>query len=312
MSGGSIGRRYHGARIVLLGLCLGSVAVLGPASSAFAAVHHARHIGTPHHIGSPRHVRSTPPAHPGHASPRVAPRVASFIIPTTSPPGTVWMLNLWRAGQLLGSDSGTSGVLTVTVPRAVHGTVQADVRRNGRWFSGARASLPGRGGTGGHGGGGTGGKGGGGTGGQGGHSGGGTGGQGGTGGSGGTGGTGGSGGSGSSGTGGTGSGATGSGGAAGTGTPSGAPSTAANGGTAPTGSGPGSTVNGPNGSHIAALGGRSAGPSAPPVPATDLAFTGAGSAFWTTAIAGLGLLLLGAYLLARRRARGLRPESGQL
>ncbi len=78
-----------------------------------------------------------------HQGPQITPRVATFTIPVDSPPSVSWTLNLWKRGVLVGSDTGTSGVLTVTIPRSINGTVQADVRRNGRWWSGARVAVTG-------------------------------------------------------------------------------------------------------------------------------------------------------------------------
>jgi hypothetical protein len=244
------------------------------------------------------------------SGPSVSPRVAVFDIPSWSPPTVTWTLNVWQHNTLIGSDSGTSGVLSVTIPRAVNGTVQADVKRNKRWFSGKRVTLPGRGH--GHGGGGHGG---------GGHGGGGSGnGGGGSGGSGGSGSSGGSGGSGGSGSGGSGSGGSGSGGNGGGGVSTTTiPPITITGGGGTGGGGSGSfagTTKSALGSfgtqHLsgpatsAAQGAKTQTQTQTPAPAaTDLAFTGTGSDFRTTILAGSGLILLGAFLLMRRRAERL-------
>ena len=121
---GSLGPR------VLVGTALASVALLVMSSTAFAAV---------------------------HSGPRLAKTTVTFDTPTTAKPGTVWTLNLWQHGSLLASASGTSGTLTVKVPATIHGSVQADVRRNARWYSGNRFQVSPGSGTGGKGGGGKGG-----------------------------------------------------------------------------------------------------------------------------------------------------------
>ncbi len=260
MAGDMIRRRTTGALRLCVGAALVLLGVLGLASSAFA--------GT-------------------HAGPQIVPRVATFDIPADSPPTISWTLNLWDKGALVGSDTGTSGVLTVTVPRSIHGTLQADVRRNGRWYSGARVSMA----VGGGGGTGTGG----GTGGGGGKKSGGGGGKGGGGTSSGGGQTGGAGGGGT--TGGTGA----SGGETST-TPGGGGSAVLTGNvpqTPGTGSG-GSAANG--GSNTRGPVTSAAGSTTPPTaPATDLSFTGVGSGFWSTFLGGAGLFALGGVFLRRRR-----------
>jgi hypothetical protein len=268
MAGEKVRTGAKAAPRLFISVAIAAVSVLGFASSAFAVT---------------------------HAGPRIVPRVATFDIPATSPTGTSWILNVWRHRQLIGSDTGTSGVLSVALARSLRGTLQADVRRNDHWYSGARVTLSGgHGGGGGGGGGGSGGGSGGGGGGSGGGSGGGGGGGGSGGGSGGGGG--GSGGSGGSGGGSGNGGGSGSGGGAGNGSGGGgsnvAPATAGQGSTAA-----GSTGAGTGANHIVTL----APGSKTLVSGSALAFTGLDSSFWTTAFAGLGLVALGAMLLMRRR-----------
>jgi len=132
-------RRRRAPRL-LVGAALASVTLLALTSTAFAAV---------------------------HAGPRLVRTAVSFDIPTTAQPVTVWTLNLRQHGALLASVSATSGTLTVKVPAATHGSVQADVRRATHWYAGNRfvvsESGTGGDGTGGKGGGGKGGNGGGGS-----------------------------------------------------------------------------------------------------------------------------------------------------
>jgi hypothetical protein len=229
-----------------------------------------------------------------HAGPTIVPRVATFTIPTGGPPLTEWTLNVWKRGTLIGSDTGTVGVLSVTVPRTVEGTVQADVSRNGRWYSGNRVALPGSGGGGSGTGGGSGSHGGGG--GKHGHGG----------------------GNGSHGAGnGSGPGSEGGSGSSPTTTTTIAPATTGAGGSSGTGNsggtGTGTRVGGTNG-QVAGAPGTSgvanlhqvdpitlAVGDATPARSAALAFTGAGDAFWSTALAGLGLAFLGFFVLMRRR-----------
>jgi hypothetical protein len=234
--------------------------------------------------------------------------VASFAIPSNSPPSISWTLNVWKKGALVGSDTGTSGVLTVTVPRSIHGTLQADVRRNGRWYSGTRVALPGQGGTGTGTGGGSGNHG---------H------------------------GSGNHGHGdghhGHGGGNHGAGkppgGGSGTvGPPSGSSNGGSNSNGGSSGTPPtiavtatgapanalhdiagigfaGSTTTGGHAAHSPVT--LAAGSDAPSsATATDLAFTGSGTGngFWSTFLGGAGLFLLGGFLLMRRRATKV-PQS---
>jgi len=239
------------------------------------------------------------------ASPSLVPYEATFAIPADARVGTVWTLNLWLQGHLVGSDSGTSGILKVVVPRTKTARkFQADVQRNGKWYSGTRGLLPGRQGGGGHGGGGKGGsgKGGGGKGGSG-KNGGGKGG-------------------GSHGTGGTGSGSGASGSGSGANGSGGAGGGASN--PTPNSSSP-STGGAAAGNPLAALGGRTnvatAGtgggsplhlldpasvPTDPAASAGLLAFTGTGIFLWIMALTGAGLLLFGGRLALRRRARVAR------
>jgi hypothetical protein len=72
---------------------------------------------------------------------RLATPGATFRIPRSSPPGTVWTLTLWSRGHRLATATGTSGVLRVTATPTTPCRVQADVRRASRWYSGKRFSL---------------------------------------------------------------------------------------------------------------------------------------------------------------------------
>ena len=67
----------------------------------------------------------------------MTPTEATFAIPSSSTAN--WTLNLWSAGQLLGTESGTGGAgpLTVTVPAGTDCHLQVDVLRNGTYFAGA-------------------------------------------------------------------------------------------------------------------------------------------------------------------------------
>ncbi len=121
MAGESVTGRTKVAHRLLLCVALGAATVLGLTSTAFAAV---------------------------HAGPRISKTVAAFDVPATSKPGVVWTIYLRHAGHVLGSDTGTSGTLSVTVPSTFHGMVQADVRRDTRYYSGNRFLIP-RSGTGG-------------------------------------------------------------------------------------------------------------------------------------------------------------------
>jgi hypothetical protein len=72
---------------------------------------------------------------------RLAAPGATFRIPKASPPGTVWTLTLWSKGRRLATATGTAGVLRVTAAPTEPCTVQADVRRASRWYSGTRFTL---------------------------------------------------------------------------------------------------------------------------------------------------------------------------
>ena len=138
MAGDRTSGRSGVAHKLLLCVSLGVASILGLASTAFAAI---------------------------HAGPRITKTAAAFAIPTTTKPAVDWTLNLRHGGQIIGSDSATTGSLHVTVPPKFHGMVQADVLRNSHWYSGNRFFVPGSGTGGGNGGKGGGGKGGGGKGG---------------------------------------------------------------------------------------------------------------------------------------------------
>jgi len=276
------------AHRLLVCAALTTVAVVGLASPSFAAIKPSPHIFS-------------------HAT--------SFAIPPKSPAGTTWTLELWQHGKLLGCESGATGVLRVSVPSSVQGTVQADVYRNGKWYSGQRIALSGHRGGGGSGSGGSGhGQGGGGSGH--GHGGGGSG-------SGGTGhgqGGGGS-GSGRSGSGGSGSGGSGSGGSGSGGSGSGTtpittiPSvTSASSGGAGNDSGGGGLIGGGLTGLTAPATGTTGGATAlpataapaahpPAVPATELNFTAGSGSFVSSTLGGVGLFLLGTYLMLTRRPR---------
>src|SRR6202035_4907016 len=68
---------------------------------------------------------------------KLTPTRATFAIPQGST--VTWTLNLWSAGQLLGTASGTGGSpeLTVSVPAGTDCHLQADVLRNEAFFAGA-------------------------------------------------------------------------------------------------------------------------------------------------------------------------------
>jgi hypothetical protein len=66
---------------------------------------------------------------------------ASFAIPKGS--DATWTLRLWSHGQLIGSEQGTAGTLSVALPAAQSCTLQADVRTTRpkgafRFYSGLR------------------------------------------------------------------------------------------------------------------------------------------------------------------------------
>lgn len=68
---------------------------------------------------------------------------ATFTIKSGNPSNRVWQLTLWTVTpqKLLGKDSGTSGVLVVTVPNVPSCYFQVDVSRNGVWYSGFKATV---------------------------------------------------------------------------------------------------------------------------------------------------------------------------
>jgi len=65
---------------------------------------------------------------------------ATFQIPNHSGDSS-FTLNLWNSGTLVGTSSGTSGILTVNVPNIAGCTFQADVRQDGRYLMGKRATF---------------------------------------------------------------------------------------------------------------------------------------------------------------------------
>jgi hypothetical protein len=131
MAGDSVTGRTNIAHRLLLCAAMGAATILGLTTTAFAAI---------------------------HAGPRISKTAAAFEIPATGKPGVVWTMYLRHDGRVVGSDAGTLGSLSVTVPSTVHGMVQADVQRNGHWYSGNRFHIARSGtGGGGTGGGGTGG-----------------------------------------------------------------------------------------------------------------------------------------------------------
>jgi hypothetical protein len=78
--------------------------------------------------------------------PKITASSATFSIPSTSTPSTVWRLRLWSHGTLEGATTGSAGVLRVAVPNTPGCDFQADVtaKPQGRaWFyySGVRVSL---------------------------------------------------------------------------------------------------------------------------------------------------------------------------
>ena len=77
----------------------------------------------------------------GERAPMVTPTEATIVVGPHNPAGTTWTLNLWFKGNLVGTDSGTAGTLTVAVPARPSCKFQADVQRNGKWYSGNDANL---------------------------------------------------------------------------------------------------------------------------------------------------------------------------
>ena len=86
------------------------------------------------------------PAFATNARPKISATAATFAIPagTTSS----WTLKLWSHGTMKGSDTGTSGTLTVGVPATSDCMFQADVSvtpvgGQSSYYSGTRATVPG-------------------------------------------------------------------------------------------------------------------------------------------------------------------------
>lgn len=82
----------------------------------------------------------------GSHGPSITATQATYVIGPGSVKGTVWTLNLWardvtKGSKRVGSVSGTTGTLTIAVPSAPDCAFQADVLRNGTWFSGHDATL---------------------------------------------------------------------------------------------------------------------------------------------------------------------------
>lgn len=77
----------------------------------------------------------------GGQAPMVTPTEATFVVGPHNPSGTRWTLNLWFKGNLVGTDSGTAGTLTVAVPARPSCKFQADVQRDGKWYSGNDANF---------------------------------------------------------------------------------------------------------------------------------------------------------------------------
>jgi hypothetical protein len=79
-------------------------------------------------------------------APSLSPTQSTFTIPAGST--STWTLRLWSHGSLEGSDSATSGMLTVPVPATSDCTFQADasvvpVGGHSSYYSGRRATVPG-------------------------------------------------------------------------------------------------------------------------------------------------------------------------
>jgi hypothetical protein len=78
--------------------------------------------------------------------PKISATQATFVIP--GGPTSTWTLKLWSHGRLEGSDTATSGTLTVAVPTTFDCMFQADVTvapEDGQstYYSGTRATVPG-------------------------------------------------------------------------------------------------------------------------------------------------------------------------
>jgi hypothetical protein len=79
-------------------------------------------------------------------APRISASQATFTIPVGST--STWTLRLWTHGTLQGSDSGTSGTLTMAVPATGDCTFQADVSvvplgGHSTYYSGSRTTVAG-------------------------------------------------------------------------------------------------------------------------------------------------------------------------
>jgi hypothetical protein len=77
----------------------------------------------------------------GNRPPSITPTLATFTVAPKNSAATIWTLNLWAHGKIVGTASGTAGTLTVTVPATSACKFQADVLRGGQWFSGTIAAL---------------------------------------------------------------------------------------------------------------------------------------------------------------------------
>jgi hypothetical protein len=89
-------------------------------------------------------VSSAALASPLPVPPKIGSTHSTFKVPT--PSNLTWTLRLWSHGTLEGSDTGTSGMLTVAVPHTSDCAFQADVSATapgGRpyFYSGARATM---------------------------------------------------------------------------------------------------------------------------------------------------------------------------
>jgi hypothetical protein len=73
--------------------------------------------------------------------PTITPTAATFVISGHSAAKTTWTLSLWAKGKLQGTESATSGTLRVVVPAVPGCKFQADVQRDGKWYSGTGATV---------------------------------------------------------------------------------------------------------------------------------------------------------------------------
>jgi len=97
-------------------------------------------------IGTGAAVAFSAPAFAYPRPPKLSVTNATFAIPTSST--STWTLRLWSHGNLEGSDTGTSGMLTVAVPATSDCLFQADVSVTPlggapSFYSGARATVSG-------------------------------------------------------------------------------------------------------------------------------------------------------------------------